>query len=265
MKKETISLGLSLLAIVSNLTARELVVELGGDIANLPAARDAVRELRAGGEKGDIDVILKDGVYVLQETLIFGLEDSAPAGSVTRYRAAKGASPLISGGRVISGWEKSKWQDGKVWIAKVPWAKGDAFFHCLYDGSKLLPRARSEGFAVSCEGVRKKYAGYVKDRIHFTYTKNILKPFENLEDLELYGRPTRAWLVNYLGIESVDPTTQTAKLSVPATYNMYGGFQIENCVEHLDEPGEWALNSQKGILYYWPASGTPGGRSLHLS
>ena len=258
MKKEALRLGLGLVAMIGCLTAREIIVEPGGEIRDLVAARDAVRKLRAGGERGDIDVVLHQGVYALKNPLVFGLQDSAPAGAVTRYRAAQGASPLISGGRMITDWEKSDLQDGKVWMAKVPWAKGDAFFHCLYDGSKLLQRARSEGFSVSCGGVRKMYAGKVKDRIHFTYTKDLLKPVGNLEDLELYGRPTRAWLVNYLGIESVDPATRSAKLSVPATYNMFGAFQVENCIEHLDEPGEWALNSQKGMLYYWPESGTPG-------
>jgi len=257
-----ITFGTGLLTFFGTVSASEIVVEPNGEIASLRQARDAVRELRAAGEKGDIDVILKDGVYTLEETLILGLDDSASKGAVTRYRAAEEASPLISGGRLITSWDKSELQDGKVWIAKVPWAKGDAFFHCLYDGSQLLPRARSEGFAVQCEGVRRKYAGALKDRIHFTYSKDFLKPYDNLEDLELYGRPTRAWLVNYLGIESVDPTTKSAKLSVPATYNMFGAFQVENCVEHLDEPGEWALDSQKGILYYWPASGKPGNQII---
>ncbi len=51
-----------------------------------------VRAMRASGEKGDIDVVIEDGTYVLGETLIFGLEDSAPVGAVTRYR---GSAPLF--------------------------------------------------------------------------------------------------------------------------------------------------------------------------
>ncbi|MDF7806423.1 hypothetical protein P4E94_03165 [Pontiellaceae bacterium B12219] len=161
-----------------------LVVAPGGHIATLPAARDAVRALRAAGEKGDIDVVIHDGVYTLDETLVFGLEDSAPKGAVTRYRAADGASLLISGGRVIAGWEKTDLQDGNVWQAKVPWARGDAFFHCLYDGSKLLSRARSELFAVECEGTRRLYAGKIKDRFEFSYKGDDLKPWTNPGDLE---------------------------------------------------------------------------------
>ncbi|MDF7824767.1 right-handed parallel beta-helix repeat-containing protein [Pontiellaceae bacterium B12227] len=262
MKRVVAGYTLGLLVFVGTVSARELVVEPGGKIATLPAARDAVRALRAAGEVGDVDVVIQNGVYTLDETLIFGLEDSAPAGAVTRYRAADGASPLISGGRVISGWKKSELKGGDIWMAKVPWAHGDAFFHCLYDGSKLLQRARSENFAVSVDAARRKYAGALKNRIEFSFAGEGLKSWKNLEDLEMYGRPTRAWLVNYLGIDSVDVKSRTAKLSVPATYNMFGSWLVENCIDHLDAPGEWVLNSQEGMLYYWPESGTPGDRII---
>ncbi|MGD7654737.1 MAG: right-handed parallel beta-helix repeat-containing protein [Verrucomicrobiales bacterium] len=231
-------------------------------MATIPAARDAVRKLRAAGETGDVDVLLQDGRYALDETLVFGMEDAAPEGAVTRYLAAEGASPLVSGGRVISGWEKTNLQDGKVWRAKVPWATGEAFFHCLYDGGTLLQRAQSEGFRVEVDANRNRYAGKLEDRINFTFAGEALKPWENLEDLEIFGAPTRAWLRNYLGIASVDPNAKTATLSVPATYNMFGGWVVENCIDHLDKSGEWVLNSKKGILYYWPESGTPGDRII---
>jgi len=243
---------------IGALSAQTVMVSPGGTVGTLPEARDAVRALRAAGEKGDIDVVIQDGVYTLDQTLVFGLEDSAPEGAVTRYRAAEGASPLISGGRVIKNWKKSDLQGGQVWRANVPWAKGDAFFHCLYDGSKLLRRAHSEGIRVNVDASKRMYAGELKHRLEFSYTGDVLRPCKNLEDLELVGQPTRAWLVNFLGIASVDPAKKKARLAVPATYNMSGVFVLENRVDDLDQPGEWALNSQEGILYYWPESGTPG-------
>lgn len=265
MKKQILRTALCAVACISvldmtaqALSAQTIIVSPGGTVDSLPEARDAVRALRAAGEKGDIDVVIQDGVYTLDQTLVFGPEDSAPEGAVTRYRAAEGASPLISGGRVIKNWQQSDLQSGKVWKAKVPWAKGDAFFHCLYDGSTLLQRAQSEEIRVNVDAPRSMYAGELKHRLEFSYTGDVLKPCKNLEDLELYGQPTRAWLVNYLGIASVDPEKKRARLTVPATYRMGGSFVLENRVDDLDQPGEWALNSQEGILYYWPESGTPG-------
>ena len=75
---------------VVQLHAKEFYVSPKGKISTLPAARDAVRALRASGEMGNIDVAIENGTYVLDETLIFGLKDSAPAGAVTRYRATTG-------------------------------------------------------------------------------------------------------------------------------------------------------------------------------
>jgi len=245
-----------------DLSGAEISVSVDGEIDSLKAARDAVRVMRASGERGDIDVVIHDGTYRLDETLILGLEDSAPTGAVTRFRAAEGARPVISGGRVIEGWQRSELQGGNIWMAKVPWAKGDAFFHCLYDGSTLLRRAQSEKVSVSVDASRRMYAGAVKDRIEFSYTGDVLKKWKNLEDLEMFGQPTRRWLVNYLGIATVDPKAQTAKLTVPATYNLFGNFVVENCIDHLDTPGEWALDSQQGILYYWPESGAPGAQII---
>ncbi|MEO0452726.1 MAG: right-handed parallel beta-helix repeat-containing protein [Verrucomicrobiota bacterium] len=249
--------------------AQTVVVDPAGKVSTLKAARDVVREMRAGGEKGNIDVQLHDGTYTLDETLIFGLEDSAPDGAVTRYIAADGANPLISGGKTITGWEKTDLQGGMIWKAPVPWAKGDAFFHCLYDGTKLLPRARSEGFVANEQWIYDKkrheskkgfpkYAGEMKYRTSFTFPGDIVQDWDNLEDVEVYGQPNRKWLVNYLGIQSVDVENKVAQLTVPATYTMTGEFFVENRIEYLDTPGEWVLNSKEGMLYYWPESGTPG-------
>lgn len=240
------------------LCASEISVSRGGPIESLQDARDEVRKLRAGGERGDIDVVIADGTYYLDETLILGLEDSAPTGAVTRYLAAEGARPVISGGRVIEGWKQTELAGGKIWVAEVPWAKGDAFFHVLFDGSEFLPRAQSPGFPVQVDANRKFYANEPEYRKHFSYAQNILKSWDNLEDIELYGQPTRAWMVNYLSIASVDTKAKTAELAVPSTYNMFGAFVVENCIDHLDVPGEWVLNSHEGKLYYWPESGQPG-------
>ena len=225
-------------------------------------ARDKVRELRSAGEKGNIDVVLHDGTYTLQKTLVLNLSDGAPSGAITRYIASKDAHPVISGGRIITDWQKTGLQNGKIWVAKVPWAHGNEFFHCLFDGNELLQRAQSKELVISNESQKKFYAGELKYRYEFGFedagNEGQLKNWENLEDIELFGSPTREWLVNYLLIESLDMETKKGKLAIPATYRMGGSFVVENCLDHLDSPGEWALNSKKGLLYYWPKTGSPG-------
>ncbi|CAA6690019.1 MULTISPECIES: NosD domain-containing protein [unclassified Lentimonas] len=255
IKLPIIAVFLALLTMA--VSATEIEVSLGGPIDSLIEARDAVRELRASGEQGDIDVVIADGTYYLDEPLILGLEDSSPAGAVTRYRAAEGARPVISGGHVIDSWQKSDLAGGKVWVAEVPWAKGNAFFHALFDGSELLQRAQSQAIRISCKG-KVDYACVPEYRINFGYAKGDLKEWDNMEDIELFGSPSPKWMVNYLPIASLDPKKLEGCLAIPATYRMMGSFVIENCIDYLDAPGEWVLNSKEGKLYYWPKSGKPG-------
>ena len=241
----------------SVLFGAEISVSPSGKISTLPAARDAVRALRAAGEKGDIDVVIANGTYALDETLVFGLKDSVPAGAVTRYRAAPGARPVISGGRVINNWKISDLAGGNVWVAEVPWAKGDAFFHALFDGSELLQRAQSDAIIITNKGSG-SYESAIEQRINFSFPKDSLKQWENLGDIELYGSPSQNWMVNFLPIASLNLETSEGRLAIPATYKMKGKFVVENCMDYLDNPGEWVLNSKAGRLYYWPKSGTPG-------
>ncbi len=225
-------------------------------LGTLEQARDRVRELRLAGERRNIDVILNDGTYELEKTFILNLSDSAPEGSVTRYIAAKNSTPIISGGVNVMGWEKTDLQKENIWVAKVPWAKGNEFFHCLFDNTKLLSRAQSKKIIISNKSRVKDYAGELKYKYEFGFedpgNNGIIRNWDNLEDIELFGMPTRKWLVNYLPIESLDMNNKEGKLAIQATYRMGGEFFVENSLDHLDTPGEWALNSKKGLLYYWP-------------
>lgn len=255
-----IRMNLLLVAVLlssSFLFGAEISVSPKGKISNLPAARDAVRALRASGEKGNIDVVIENGTYALDETLIFGLKDAAPAGAVTRYLAASGSRPIISGGRVIKKWKKTDLGGGNIWVAKVPWAKGNAFFHALFDGSELLQRAQSDAIIITNKGTG-PYESKIEERINFSFPQGSLKQWKNLEDIELYGSPTVNWMVNFLPIASLNTETLEGRLAIPATYKMKGKFVVENCIDYLDKPGEWVLNSKEGRLYYWPKSGTPG-------
>ncbi|CAA6676333.1 MULTISPECIES: right-handed parallel beta-helix repeat-containing protein [unclassified Lentimonas] len=253
------SLLIALFSVVqsSALFGIDIHVSPRGEIDSLREARDAVRELRAGGERGNVDVVIAGGTYTLDATLIFGLEDSAPAGAVTRYRAGEGALPVISGGRVIDNWKQSNLAGGKIWVAEVPWAKGDAYFHALFDGSELLQRAQSDEIVIGNKNNNRTYASIPEQRIEFLYEAGDLKMWDNMEDIELFGSPSPKWMVNYLPIASLNPKTLEGRLAFPATYRMRGKFVIENCIDHLDTPGEWVLNSQEGKLYYWPKSGQP--------
>jgi len=69
-------------------------------------AKEVVRSLPK--DRGDIIVEIADGFYPLEETLVFDASDSGSENCTIYYKAAPGAKPVISGGRML---EKGVWEE----------------------------------------------------------------------------------------------------------------------------------------------------------
>ena len=222
-------------------------------LATLTGARNAVRKLISadrGRLKKPINVYFGGGTYRFKETVVFGLEDSGSKDVTITYSAYKGQTPVFSGGVPIKGWKKTGLQNGNIWVADVPWTKNGNRFHALFDGEKLLPRSKSPELPSSHTW---KYKG-----MSMPCNDAILANTKNLNDIEIFMRPGRLWVVNYLPIESFDKTKGIVRPKIPPTYSLSGPFYLENTLGYLDEPGEWSLDTHEGKLYYWPKSGKPG-------
>jgi hypothetical protein len=231
--------------------------QMDGPFATLERARDAVRE-SGKHRSGDVVVLIRGGTHRLTETVVFGPQD-APRGDATiTYAAYPGETPVFSSGREVTGWQTladsppglSKEAIGKVQVADVT-----GRFHALFDADGLLPRAKSKGFIPLEGGSRNK--------LHFPADR--LKNWPNVEDVEIVVRPHHAWIVNILPLASVDEQRHVARTSIDATYAMNPlhflkdtqSCWVENALEELDEPGEWALNTKESKLYLWPRNDTP--------
>jgi hypothetical protein len=263
--------------------AGELYVAPDGDDANagtetkplatIQGARDAVRALIGDGLQEDVTVWFRGGTYRLEETVVFGLDDSAPKGRTISYAAYEGEEPVFTSTRSIAGWRKlddppealPEAARGKVWVADVPNTPDDPWrFRTLYDGETRLPRARSRGFSATSKRIDRDRRWTDLDTLRFP--EGALRAWENLEDVEILIRPNHVWVVNYLPLASVDESAKVAKTAVPATYNLNpssGGGRtphvwVENVLEALDTPGEWVLNTREGKLYLWPPNEAPG-------
>ena len=216
-----------------------------GPFATLERARDAVRELKKV-KSSDIIVLIREGTYKLKKTVVFGLEDSGRGNATITYAAYPGETPTFSSGREITGWQKlsgklanlPKAAQGNVWEANT-----SNKFLTLYDTQGMLPRAQSEKMT--------PLKGSTNTKLMFPEVR--LKNWSNVTDVEILVRPTRAWVMNVLPLASVDEKKGAAYTAVPATYGMTKkGFWLENVIEELDKPGEWALNTQTGKVYLWP-------------
>ncbi|MFW6161742.1 MAG: right-handed parallel beta-helix repeat-containing protein [Planctomycetota bacterium] len=116
-----------------------------GPFATLARARDAVRKLKAGGEReGPIVVTVRGGTYYLAEPLRLGPADSGTADQPIIYCAWPGEEVTLSGGRPIDGWRKG---EGALWVADVPEVKaGRWYFRQLFVGGERQIRARTPNF-----------------------------------------------------------------------------------------------------------------------
>ena len=103
--------------------------------ASLTTARDTARQAIMAGEP--TTVVLHGGVYYLPETLRLSQEDSGTAAQPVVWRAAKGETPILSGGMPVSGWQRH----GKLWQTKLPQGSQWAFDQLFVDGRRAV-RAR---------------------------------------------------------------------------------------------------------------------------
>ena len=227
-----------------------------GPFATLQRARDAVRNLKKN-KATDIVVLIRGGTYQLDKTVVFGVEDSGEGKATITYGAYPGETPVFSSGRPITGWRQVSGElpglppqaQGKVRVADV-----SGSFKTLYDGEGMLPRASSAGFI--------PFNGGKKNVLRFPPGK--LKNGANLKDVEIVVRPFQAWISNVLSVASVDEQAGIATTTIEATYAMNPlhflkgtpSCWVENVIDELDQPGEWALNTKEGKLYLWPRTET---------
>ena len=246
-----------------------------GPFATLSRARDAVRVLN--GEGRSITVLIRGGTYFLRQTVVFGRDDAAPDGQTVTYAAYPGELPVFSSGTRITGWRDlgREWPEGlsdlarpHVWVADVP--DGIDRFCSLYDGGTRLPRARTDGFIpLETNLGREQLAGSSLDPLYsLAFPKGAMRFWPNLDDVELIIRANVAFTLQILPLREVDEVNCIARTALPGAYplralnrHMRPGNKtawIENVLEGLTSPGEWAVNMREGRIYLWPHNDEPG-------
>ncbi len=224
--------------------------------ATLARARDAVRRLRADGErKANVTVLIRGGTYTLSEPVIFSPADSGTADRPIVYAAFPGERPVFSGGRAITGWKPG---EGKRWVAEVPAAKGGGWrFTQLFVNGRRQTRARLPDTDDWNRWWRVAQGPNHPSTFHFP--KDTLRKWPNLDDLEITLIPQYYWQDQVVPLKSVDEAARTARLAcdLPAYAICPGNpFRVENVPEGVSRPGTWCLNTQTGTVTLWPEDGT---------
>ncbi len=249
---------------------RPLVLHVApdGPLTSLQSARDRIRALKRQNPLGQpVRVLVADGVYPLTETLVLTPEDSGTAEAPIVYQAAKGAKPVFTGGRRISGWKQGK--DG-LWTTQIPdVAAGEWVFDQLWVDGKRAVRAR-EPDKFYHYTVRKVSHGIdpltgkpaaLGNRAFIAEAADIQPlldiPKDRLTDVEL--TLYHSWEIGRHRIADVDPKTHRVVLTGNARWPIMRWrnrqrYHLENVRAALDEPGEWFLD-RDGTLAYKPLGG----------
>ncbi|MFH1265857.1 MAG: right-handed parallel beta-helix repeat-containing protein [Planctomycetota bacterium] len=233
-----------------------------GPLATPLAARDAVRRLRAAGEKGPVTVRLRGGTYWMTEPFVLEPQDSGTADGPTVYAAHESERPVLSGGRVIRGWQA---RVGGPWSTTIPEvAAGQWSFQQLWVGGQRRRRARSpnEDYyrMVQKAPPAADAAGkpVPRDRTAFLFAADNIKPWPDLKEAQVVV--FHSWETSRLRIAGVDESQRLVTFTGPSCWPFENWekkqrYYVENVREALDAPGEWYLDRSTGTLYYYPMPG----------
>ena len=225
-------------------------------------ARDAIRALKADGAlTGPVTVRIAGGQYEITEPLVFGPEDSGAADAPIAYVAAPGETPVIFGGRSVTGWQVG--DDGR-WTVTLPAVRdGDWYFQQLFVNGDSMPRTRlpREGFYRIEDFPNRDRDPWSAPSDWFLFAEgDIRADWRNLNDVEVVI--PRFWVSSRQKIDRVDPDERRVQFTFTSRYRYSDDFSssgaryfIENVAEALDTPGQWYLDRPTGVLTYLPRPG----------
>ncbi|HZG55637.1 right-handed parallel beta-helix repeat-containing protein [Paenibacillus sp.] len=214
-------------------------------------ARDAVRERIAGGMASDLTVYLRGGVYPIDGPIRFDERDSGRDGYKVVYTNYPGEQPVISGGERVEGWQP---HDGNIYKAAVgtAWTFNELFEN---DVRSVLARHPNEDY--------NRVSGMVPADAYnkFRFRQGDIPVVADQSQLLINiwpGGPDGEW--NWFNInkklDGIDYATRTVSIRQLNFYPLGVGsrYYIAGAIELLDQPGEFYLDKQAGMLYYWPKS-----------
>jgi len=137
--------------------------------------------------------------------------------------------------QIVDGVELSKPSPGKHLV----WFHAEAYTGRHGENPTPMPLARQEPTG----------------RTTLRFTPGALKPISASQGAEVFVIPEWDWVSELVKLDSLDPERGIAKVSgANCMKPLWAGnrFFVENAMEALDQPGEWCLNRQSGVLTYWP-------------
>jgi hypothetical protein len=261
-----------------------------GPFLTLERARDAIRQLKKekGLPAGGVTVEVHGGSYALQRPLELTAEDSGTENAPIVYQAKPKENVRISGGVEVTNFQPvtdpavlqrlDESARGKVFQADLKalgikdlsemkpgpsWAQSEPGLELFFQDTPMtLARWPNEGFVkipkvagptlVDCRGTKGCQEGM------FLYEGDRPSRWVGQPDVMLQGYWFWDWADQRLKVESIDVEKHMISLQAKPVHAF--GFRAGqwyyayNILSELDQPGEWYLDREKGMLYFWPTA-----------
>lgn len=252
--------------------------------ATLERAREAIRAARHAVPRSACTVFLKSGTYERTSSFLLESEDGGDSLAPVRYVADRGAVVRLAGGKKIGGFRKIT--DARLLARMAPECSGHVFAarvaeSGIHDYGRL--RARGFGRPIAPSGLELFFndipmslARWPNDgwatigdtlpgsrETTFVYVGDRPRRWVQSPDVWLHGYWTWDWADSYARVAAIDTNRRTITTAAP--HGVYGytpgkRFYALNVLEELDSPGEYFLERETGVLYFWPPATLEGAR-----
>ena len=255
---------------------------------SLDTARDAIRELGQNPATEGIEVNIMGGDYQLKSPFELKNQDGGNPHSPIIYKAYNGQKVRLLGGERLTGFGPVLSQDV---LERLPEQSRDQVVQCdlnaqgITDFGKFRPRGFSRSAAPAhmelfydfrrMEVARWPSGEYAKIdapaeirpegddhggeigslEAGFFFLDRRPTRWKSLGNVWIYGFWGWDWADSFERIASYDSSSGRIKTHPP--YGLYGfrkgqRFYFLNILEELDQPGEYYVDTERGMLYFWP-------------
>ncbi len=267
-------------------------------VATLEAARDLIRQFKAvnGWPQSGITVWVGKGQYDLKGPLVLNENDSGNQSAPLVWKAVEPGQVSITGGRNIPAERFIAITDKKIFARLTVSARAKVLQVNLKDlGINDFGQHRQYGHAIAVNpapmelffnheamrlarypnqgdikigkvtdpGSVPRNRDYTGRGALFSYTDPRHARWSGQEDIWLQGTFNYGFADDNVLVEKIDTVSRTVKLAMPSLYGVAGGQDYQqyvavNVLDELDSPGEWYLDRNSGVLYFWPPSEIKG-------
>jgi parallel beta-helix repeat protein len=231
-----------------------------GPLATVTRALEIARQQRGTHTKG-FNIIMQDGVYYLPQTITFTPADSGEASCPTRLQAAPRAKPRLVAGRRLTGWQP--WREGILRCDLKPLGlAGQQFRQLFCNGQRQIMARHPNLDPADPHGGPWLYveAAVEKDsKRHFQYAAGDLPDWPQTAGLEVFLFHSYNYYNTIVPVADIDRARRVITCGTD-TFNVIKGegaerYTLQNVLAALDAPGEWYLDSQESVVYFYPPAG----------